>query len=85
MDLETHLNNVFTKGARDIYNRLAGKTWTYAIDDSFDLNSKGIKAKGKCIVNSVTYDSDLDCNIYSITDIDTNQNYVVNQFAIDLQ
>jgi len=84
-EIEAHLNNVFAEGAKRQAEYYKGKVWSYNIDDSLILHSNGLKASGKCIVLDVSYSRVEDCNIYSIRDINTNEEYTVNEFIIKLK
>ena len=84
-DIERHLDEVFTEGAKSRYRELSGKVYNYDIDDSRSIGSKGLTAKGKCVVLDVSYSSYYDCEIYTVRDIDSGETHTVNEFVIKLK
>lgn len=84
MGIESHLDNLFAQHANDIQSSCADKLYRYSIDDSWSMYSKGLKVSGCCKVLRVSYSKSLDCNIYTIKDIDTDVEYCVNEFSINL-
>jgi len=84
MSIESHLDNVFTEGARQRKAQCAGKIYKYKAYKSHGLSSTLI-AEGRCEVLDVSYEKFIDCDVYTIRDIDTGVQIRKNQFDLILK
>ena len=80
-NVETHLNQVFEESARDIQSYYTDKIVQYKLYDN-DM-CKVIK-EGRCTVNSCSYSRSVDCNVYTVTDVDTGEKFSGHQFRLRL-
>ena len=80
-NVETHLTNVFEEAAREIESSYDGKVLQYKL---YDNNMHKVIKEGKCVVNSCRYSLSLDCDVYSVTDVDTGERFSGHQFRLIL-
>ena len=80
-NVEAHLDRVFEESAKETQSYYANKIVQYKLYDNDMCN---IIKEGKCTVNSCSYSRSLDCNIYSVTDVDTGENFSGHQFRLKL-
>lgn len=80
--VETFLDNLFVNYAEEVRRSVKGKTYEYRLLD--DNYSKVIKS-GTCYINGYAYSKCLDCNIYTITDVDTGEQIEAHQFKLKIK
>lgn len=82
MNVEQHLDNLFTNAANERLTNSKGKVYEYKLLDSSYTETI---ASGRCIVINRYYSREVDCDIVVIEDIKTQKQYSVNQFRIELK
>ena len=80
--VETFLDNLFTSHAEEVRRSMKGKTYEYRLMN--DDYSKVIKS-GTCYINGYAYSKRLDCNVYTITDVDTGERIEAHQFKLEVK
>lgn len=80
--IETFLDNLFTDHAEEVRRSMKGKTYEYKLLS--DDYSKVIKS-GICYINGYAYSKRLDCNVYTITDVDTGERIEAHQFKLEVK
>jgi len=83
--IETHLNNVFENGARQLEISMKDKIHSYRIRGMGYTAENGETGTGRCKVISVRYDRGLDCDIMTFEDIDTGVTRSICQFEVFLK
>lgn len=81
--MENYLNNLFIDEAKRRENRQRNKRYSYKLYDEIFMDE--LKADGVCEVISRRYDRFMDCDILTCKDLNTENLFSCNQFAIRLQ
>lgn len=85
-NIEAHLDRVFEQGAADLSKSIAGKTYKYKLDGmGYTVKREDHGKTGLCRVLYVSYSRSLDCDIYHLLDLETNQEFAVCQFEVKLE
>ena len=86
MNVESHLDQVFAEGAASIAKEMAGQVYEYILDSmGYTVKKENHGKKGKCRVLGAHYSKNLDCNVYHLLDIDTNEEFHPCQFEVNLK
>lgn len=86
MNVEAHLDQVFAEGAANVAKEMAGKVYEYTLDSmGYTVQKEDHGKKGKCRVLGVHYSKNLDCDVYHLLDIDTEQELHPCQFEVNLK
>lgn len=83
MNLETFMTENFSDHAKEVETQMKGKQYTYALSNASE-NYKVYK-QGICKVIERHYNRSLDCDIITIEDITTGEQFTKNQFEINLR
>lgn len=80
--IETFLDNLFTNHAEEVRRSMKGKTYEYKLlsDDYF----KVVKT-GKCHILGYSYSKQLDCNVYTVQDVETGETIRAHQFKLEVK
>ena len=81
MSRESYLTSVLQEGAETKKRSMKPNLYLYKIYK--EALSDEIVAHGICKVTDCQYDRGLDCNVYSIIDMQTKEKYSAHQFRID--
>jgi len=82
--IESHLNNVFEDGAKQLENSMKGTTHQYKIRGMGYTAGNGENVSGICEILSIRYDRGLDCNVMTFRDINTGETRSICQFEVFL-
>ena len=82
MNVEQHLDNLFTNAANERLANSKGKVYEYKL---LDYNYTETIASGRCIIINRFYSKHIDCDVITIEDLKTQRQYSVNQFRIELK
>ena len=77
------LDNLFQENAKNEEREMNGKQYNYKLFSGLFMDN--LVASGKCKVVSRRYCKNLDCDILSCVDMETNKTFSCNQFAIELK
>jgi len=85
MSIESHLDNVFNEYAHQIQNDMQKNgPYNYKLwSNSGSLAPDKLIKTGRCEILQVRYAKHIDCNIYTIRDLDTGEKINANQFRIN--
>ena len=80
--VESFLDDLFSNHAQEVKRSMQDKTYTYKL---LDNSYFGVVKSGKCHVLDCSYSKSIDCNIYTIKDIDTGETIRANQFRLEIK
>ena len=84
MNIEEHLDNVFTESAKQLSKSVEGKRCHYELDGMGYTAPIGSRDSGFCHILGVYYSSALDCNVYQLQDDETSKQFEVCEFEVKL-
>ena len=86
MSIESHLDQVFAEGAAQVAKDMAGRVYNYRLECLGSMVKDEDHGKtGQCRVLGVHYSKGVDCNVYHLLDLATNQEFSVDQFEVNLK
>lgn len=86
MSIDTHLDQVFKEGAESLSKLVTGKICRYRLDGmGYTVNPKDTGKTGTCRILGVYYSPNLDCNVYALFDLETEQELHPCEFEVRLE
>lgn len=84
-NIESHLDQVFTEGAKRLSDQVAGRRCNYRIDAmGYTAKCEDTGKTGICRILEVYYSTQLDCDIYVLLDEETKEEFSICQFEVIL-
>lgn len=84
--VESHLDRTFEEAARRLEEEMMDNEYNYLLEPTghmVDFSRAG--ESGRCRCFGVEYNRTLDCNIFRMLDLDTEHEFIVDEFEIKLE
>lgn len=79
-DVEAHLNNVFSKAAKNEERRMLGKVYKYEIYES--MTNRKVKEEGRCVIKNIEYNEREDCDFITFIKWPGKAECTLSQFDV---
>lgn len=82
--MEAHVDQVLSEGAADLSTEMEGQEFDYSFIPLGYMIERETEQSGVCRCLGVSYNKQLDCNVYHMLDLETEHEFRIDEFEIEL-